>query len=281
MLLTLASLTLLTAAPLKVGVTLHPYYSWASTVTQGLAVEVVPVVPGDIDVGNYQPRPEDVARLKDLDVLLVNGLGHDDFIGPMLKASGNATCRVVNLNDGTPLLNNHRGEGKNSHTFLSFGNAVLQAQLVARVLTELRPEWAGRLQDNVARLTKRLRAQRAAALKRLEGARTRRVVTVHDGYSYLLQELSLELIDVVEPAHGLTPSAAELAGLLTRLDREPVKVVLSEERFPPALVEVLKQHGARVVVVSHIATGAFTAERFEQEMQVNVDALVSTLTRSP
>jgi len=56
-----------------------------------------------------------------------------------------------------------------------------------------------------------------------------------------------------------------------------VKVVLAEARFPRPLLEMLKERGARVVVVSHIATGAFTAERFEEEMRANVDAMVAAL----
>jgi len=265
------------AAPLKVGVTLHPYYSWTAKVAQGLPVEVRPVLPGDVDVGNYQPRPQDVARLKDLDVLIINGIGHDDFITSILSASGNTACKVVRLNETTALLKNRRGGAPNSHTFLSFSNAIQQTYVVARALGAMRPELGAGLERNAAAYAKALRAQRAEAVRRLEKARVRRVVTVHDGYSYLLQELGLTLIDVVEPAHGLVPSAAELGVVLKALDQEPVKVVLAEERFPLPLLDVLAERGAQVVVVSHIATGDFTPERFEREMQANVDALVAAL----
>lgn len=268
----------LAAAPLKVGVTLHPYFSWAANVTAGLPIEVVSVLPGDVDAGNYQPRPEDVARLKTLDVLVINGIGHDDFIEGMLEASGNARCTVVRLNTSTALLKNRHGEAMNSHTFLSFSNAIGQSYELARSLAQLRPEFASVLQKNATAYATRLRQQRSKALQRLANARTRRVVTVHDGYSYLLQELELTLVEVVEPAHGLIPSVAELSQLLAQLQAEPVKVVLSEETFPSALVNVLKERGATVVVVSHIATGTFSAERFEQEMQTNVEALVSALS---
>ena len=41
--------------------TLHPYYSWAKNVVGDAAgVEVRPILPGEIDAGNYQPRPEDI-----------------------------------------------------------------------------------------------------------------------------------------------------------------------------------------------------------------------------
>ncbi|MEW5741212.1 MAG: zinc ABC transporter substrate-binding protein [Myxococcota bacterium] len=268
----------LTAAPLKVGVTLHPYYSWTANVATGLAVEVVPVLPGDVDVGAYQPRPEDVARLGDLDALVINGIGHDDFILEMLKASGNTRCRVIRANETTALLRGAHGEAVNSHTFLSFSNAIQQSHVIARALGELRPELKGALTKNATAYGKKLRAQRAAAVQRLKAFPGARVITVHDGYSYLLQELGVGLAAVVEPAHGLVPSAAELGQVVDLVKKEKVRLVLSEASFPRAMTEVLAQSGARVVVVSHIATGAFTAERFEVEMAANVDALVTGLS---
>lgn len=265
------------ATPLKVGVTLHPYYSWTAKVAAGLPIEVRAVLPGDVDAGNYQPRPEDVAKLADLDVLVVNGIGHDDFITAMLTASGNKRCRVVKPNDTTALLKGAHGEAVNSHTFLSFTNAVTQTYVIARALGEARPELAPALQKNASAYAKSLRAMKADALKRLANATETRVITVHDGYSYLLQELGLELAGVVEPAHGLVPSAAELGEVVKLVQREKVKVVLAEESFPKPLLDVLAKAGARVTVISHIATGAFAPERFEKEMQANVDALVTAL----
>ena len=275
----LACLALLSAAPLKVGVTLHPYFSWTSQVTKGLPVEVVPVVPGDVDIGSYQPRPQDVATLTTLDVLVENGLGHDAFLDEMVRAAGNPRLVRVRLNEATPRLVTKGGEGPNSHTFLSLGNAMAQAYTLSRALAELRPDWRRQLEDNAAAYAKRLRSQRARAVTALSQVKERRVVTVHDGYSYLLQELGLELAAVVEPAHGLLPSAAELAQVVTLLEAKQARVVFSEESFPPAMAAVLREAGAQVVVVSHVATGDFTPERFEVEMQRNLDAIIGAMTR--
>ena len=51
----------------------------------------------------------------------------------------------------------------------------------------------------------------------------------------------VEVAGVVEPAHGLTPSAAELGDMVDLLKREKIKVVLSEESFPDKLLGVLRQ----------------------------------------
>ncbi len=273
--------TLVLAQPLQVGVTLHPAYSWTAEVTRGLDVKVVPVVPGDVDVGAYQPRPEDVALLAALDALVVNGLGHDAFIDDMLRASGNARCAVIKPNDGLALLPAHGGEAVNSHTFLSLSNAAQQTYAIARGLGALRPAWRATLQKNAKAYAQKLRALQADAIKRLHGRHGLKVLTVHDGYSYLLQDLGVELVGVVEPAHGLLPSAKELEASLTLLRRTGTTVVLSEERFPTPLTKLLEDQGAQVVVVSHIATGPHSAERYVDEMKRNLDALVGALLRAP
>lgn len=265
--------------PLRVGVTLHPYYSWTKNVVGDAPdVEVRPILPGEVDAGNYQPRPEDIKKLSDLDAIVVNGIGHDDFITGMIKASGNERVTVIRPNDGTPLLKSLHGGAVNSHTFISFTNAVQQTYAIERALSALRPDLAPRFRRNAGAYAERLRAIKAAAAQKLAGAKITRVVTVHDGYSYLCQEFGIEVAGVVEPAHGLVPSAAELGDVIDRIKREKIKIVLSEESFPDKLLQVLRDAtGARVFVITHIASGEYTADKFEKEMAKNADTLVAAL----
>jgi zinc transport system substrate-binding protein len=265
-------------APLKVGVTLHPYFSWASNVVKGTDVEVRSVLPGEVDAGNYQPRPEEIRRLADLDAIVVNGQGHDDFIGPMIEASGNARIVVIRPSDETPTLRGAHGEEVNSHTFLSFTNAIQQTYAIARALERLRPELGPKLRENAADYARRLRRIKADAARELAEIPVARVVTVHDGYAYLMQEFGIEVVGVVEPAHGLVPSAAELAAAIERIRKEQVRVLFSEESFPAPLLEVVRRDaGADVFVLSHVATGDYTAEKFEVEMKGNVETMAAAL----
>ena len=271
------------AAPrLRVGVTLHPYFSWTSDVAPGLDIEVVAVLPGEVDAGNYQPSPEDIAKLAKLDAIVINGIGHDDFIRDMIKASGNTTLVVIEANAATPLLPSAHGAAKNSHTFISFTNAIQQSRQIAARLGDLRPALAAKLKANTSTYANKLRAIQSTAAKQLAAAKIKRVVTVHDGYSYLLQELGIELAGVVQPAHGLIPSAKELADMIELIAKEKIRVVLTEEDFPDKLLATLKEAtAAKVYVISHVATGAYTPDKFEREMEVNAKALVTALVTDP
>jgi zinc transport system substrate-binding protein len=267
------------ASTLKIGVTLHPYYSWTRNIVGDLpGYEVRSILPGEIDAGDYQPRPDDIKKLVDLDAIVINGIGHDDFILPMLKASGNTRILIIRPNETTPQLHAAHGTGVNSHTFISFTNAIQQTYAIEKAIAALRPKDAAALQRNAGEYARRLRVIKSKAAQRLAEARITRVVTVHDGYGYLLQEFGLEVAGVVQPAHGLTPSAAELRDMVKLLQREQIRVVFSEETFPQPLLKVLRDEaGVKVYLITHIASGAYTADKFEREMQQNVNTMIRAL----
>ncbi len=264
---------------LKIGVTLHPYYSWTKNVVGTLpGYEIRSILPGEIDAGDYQPRPDDIKRLADLDAIVVNGIGHDDFIMPMIGASANTKIVIIRPNELTPQIHAVHGTGVNSHTFISFTNAIQQTYAIQKAIAALRPQDAAALQRNAADYARRLRLIKARAAQQLAEAKITRVVTVHDGYGYLLQEFGLEVAGVVQPAHGLTPSATELRDMVRLLQREKIHVVFSEETFPAPLLKVLQDEaGVKVYIITHIASGEYTADKFEREMQRNVDTMIRAL----
>jgi zinc transport system substrate-binding protein len=156
------------AEPMRVRVTLHPYYSWTANVVKDTGSRCVSVLPGEVDAGDYQPRPEDIAKIARLDAIVVNGVGHDDFINDMIKASGNAKLQVIRPNDGDPALKAVHGGTVNSHTFISFTNASadLRDRHGARAHA---PEHASKLQANAAEYAGRLRALKSKAARAAGG----------------------------------------------------------------------------------------------------------------
>lgn len=268
---------------LRIGVTLHPYYSWTANVIAGVAgAEVIPLLPSQLDADNFQPSPEDIAKIGTLDAIVINGIGHDDFIRDMIKASGNDKLAVIEINAQTPTVKSAHGDAPNSHTFISFTNAIQQTQYLNRQLDALRPADASKFDANTAKYVEQLRVLRDDEAKRMAGAKLERVVTVHDGYTYLLQEMGIGLAGVVQPAHGLTPSSKELGEMIELIQKEGIKVVLSEEDFPDKLLTALRDAtGARVYIISHIAAGTYSPDEFVQVMTKNADTLVQALVVDP
>ncbi len=291
-----AAFALLAARPavamkrLRIGVTLHPYYSYVANIV-GDRAEVVPLIPVGFNPHAYEPRGEDIKRLGALDVVVLNGIGHDDFAERMIRASEKPDVPVIEANRDVPLLaavgqmaqsrgKSVSGKVVNSHTFLSITGSITQVQTIARELGRLDPDNADVFSKNARAYAQRLRKIRAAALAQLAEAPAAsfRVATIHGAYDYLLREFGLEVTAVVEPAHGVEPSPAQLAKTIEQIRALDVKVIFSELNFPSAYVDTIRREtGVRLYPLSHVIYGAYTPEKFEVEMAENFATVVRAI----
>lgn len=281
---------------LQIGVTLHPYYSWVTNLA-GDAADVLPVIPAHADPHAYQPRPEDIRRLSGLDVIVVNGLGHDDFIEPMLAAAGQQDLPRVNLNEGIPLVPawnpdvatrdrdnpSETQQPPNSHSFISIISATQQIHHIAQVLGRLDPVHADVYENNARSYAKRLRTLLSEALSRLttNSIKEAKIAAVHDGYSYLLQELGLELTAVIQPRHGIEPSPRQLADSIKRLKRADVDVLFTEMDYVKGFADVIREEtGTRIFKLTHISSGEYTPDQFEKAMAQNLNIIAGALQQA-
>ncbi len=279
------------ATPLRIGVTLHPYYSWVANIA-GDVVEPVPLVPVGFNPHAYEPRAEDIRRIGTLDAVVLNGIGHDDFAGRMIMASERPDVPVIEANRNVPLLpavgafarglgDRIDGQIVNSHTFISIAGAISQVQTIATELGALFPDRAEGFAERARAYNRRLRKLRADALAQVVQAPSPdfRVATIHGAYDYLLREFGLEVSAVVEPAHGIEPSPSQLARTIDKIRAMSVAVIFSESNFPSAYVDTIEaETGVTMYPLSHIIHGPYTPEKFEVEMAQNL-ATVSRAIR--
>ncbi len=272
-------------AKLRIGITLHPYYSYVSNIV-GDKAEVVPLIPAGFNPHAYEPRAEDIKRIGSLDVVVLNGVGHDDFADRMIAASEKPDIEVIEANANVPLLAATgiaaRGAGKvvNPHTFLSISASIAQVNNIARELGKLDPDNAKTYTQNARAYGKRLRKLRADALAQLTEAPNAdlRVATVHAAYDYLLREFGLEVTAVVEPAHGIEPSPSQLKKTIDQLRELDVKVIFSELDFPSTYVDTIqRESGVKLYPLSHISYGEYSAEKYEKEMTNNMNTVVRAI----
>ncbi|MBB4815285.1 MULTISPECIES: metal ABC transporter substrate-binding protein [Pseudomonas] len=276
------------AKRLRIGITLHPYYSYVANVV-GDKAEVVPLIPAGFNPHAYEPRAEDIKRIGTLDVIVLNGVGHDDFADRMIATSERPDIPVIEANANVPLLaatgNAARGAGKvvNPHTFLSISASIAQVNNIARELGKLDPDNAKTYTQNARAYGKRLRQMRADALAKLTSAPNPdlRVATVHAAYDYLLREFGLEVTAVVEPAHGIEPSPSQLKKTIDELRALDVKVIFSEMDFPSTYVDTIqRESGVKLYPLSHISYGEYSAEKYEVEMTGNLNTVVRAIQES-
>ena len=268
---------------LRVGVTLHPYYSFVANIV-GDRMEIVPVIPGEVNPHGYEPGPDDIKRASTLDALVVNGIGHDEFIFKIVEAAGrkdNLPMIYANASVALIPIGGERNGEKivNPHTFVSTNGAIQQVYEIARRLGEIDPPNATFYRNNGRDYGTRIRRLRADFMQRIAShGKDFRAATMHAGYDYLFQEFGLRVAAVIEPRHGVSPTARQLAQTLEDIRAAKVQVLFAEQYFGGNLAETVRREtGVRVYTLAHITDGPFTADKFEREMRENIDTLARAL----
>jgi len=221
----------------------------------------------------------------DVDVIVVNGIGHDEFIFKIIEASGrkeklpliyaNASVALI------PIGGDQGGEKiVNPHTFISTNAAIQQVYEIARRLGEIEPAQAEFYRRNGRDYATKIRQLRAQFMQQIAAHAKDdfRAATMHAGYDYLFQEFGLRISAVVEPRHGVAPTAKQLAQTIADIKAANVSVIFVEQYFGGNLAEtVQRETGVRVYTLSHITDGPFTADKFEVEMRQNIETLARAL----
>ncbi len=275
------------AKRLKVGITLHPYYSFVAHIV-GDRADIVPLIAADANPHGYAPQPADMIRITSMDVLVVNGIGHDTWAFEILDASGmRDKLKLIYANDGVSLIpvagDPSGAKVVNPHTFISTTAAIQQVYTIARALGELDPDNATFFRDNARRYALEIRKLRAEFDAQIAGADLSkfRCATMHSGYDYILQELGLQVTAVIEPRHGVEPTARQLADTIDRIKAANVNVLFAEKYFASKLSDTIKDAtGVRMYSISHISSGEYTPEKFVDEMRENLATLAEAIVDS-
>ena len=270
---------------LKIGVTLQPYYSFVANTVKDKA-EVIPVVRLDkYDSHSYQPKPEDIKRINELDVIVVNGVGHDEFIFDILNAADRKKeIKVIYANKNVslmPIAGSIRGEKvMNPHTFISITTSIQQVYNIAKELGEIDPANKEFYLKNSRDYAKKLRKLKADALNEVKklGNIDIRVATLHGGYDYLLSEFGIDVKAVIEPSHGAQPSAADLEKVIKISKNEKIDILFGEKNFNNKFVDTIhKETGVEVRSLSHMTNGAYELDSFEKFIKVDLDEVVKAI----
>ena len=272
-------------AKLRVGVTLQPYYSFVSNIV-GDKMEVVPAIRGDIyDVHNYKARPEDIKKMATLNILVVNGIGHDEFIYEIVRSARmGGKIKIINANKGVSLMpvSGMRTKTRvmNPHSFISITSSIQQIYTIARELGQIDPANKAYYNKNAQAYAQKLRNMKAAAIKKVNHLKNlnMKVATSHAGYDYLLSEFGLRVRAVIEPAHGVEPSASDIKAIIDIIKRDKIDVVFVDAQVTNKYsTTIQKATGVRIRSLSHMSRGAYTKDSFERFMKYNLDSLTNAM----
>jgi len=244
-------------------------------------VSVNVLLPIGADPHAFEPRPQDVAALTDADLVLVNGLGLEATLQPLL---GNART-IVTVSDGiTALPFAEEDGGLDPHVWQDPNNVIVWARNIRDAFAQADPahadEYASNADAYIAELTA-LDAWIKEQVAQIPEA-NRKLVTDHEDFGYFTARYGFEQVGAVVPSvsTGSAPSAQELAALEDAIRSSGVKAVFVGSTVSPDLSRrVAEDTGVRLVFLftDSLSPSGGDAESYLAFMRHNVNAIVEAL----
>ena len=266
-------------------------------------VVIETIVPAGVDVHTFEPSPADAQKLAGADLIVMNGLGLDEWALSLLEAAGKSEEDVLELAEGIDESNawvylegeehdeeegkeeaeegeEHGHGGSDPHIWLDpKGAAIYVDRIAARVAAEL-PERAAEIESardaglaEIAALDEELRVGFAAV-----EASARKIVTFHDAFGDFARAYGIEIVGVAVEAPGQEPSAKEIAALIDAIKTAGVTSVFSEAQFPSKVLDqVAAETGATVLENLYSdALGDAPANSYLGAMRANASAILAS-----
>ena len=250
----------------------------------GDLVKVDSLVPKGGDVHTFDPRPSDAGRLEDARLVVANGLGLDDWLASLAKDSGTKADMLHLADSVAPDAYIVEDGIPNPHLWLDPSGAAAYAGAIAESLSRLDPGHAATYAANNAAFGARLDGLRTwgADLVAAVPQDRRTLISFHDALPYFARAYGVEIAGVIVKSPGQDPSAADIAGLVTAIRANDVRVVVSEVQFSDKLARtVAAETGATIVSdIYDDSLGDPPVDSYEGLVRYDLERLVAGLKGS-
>jgi len=266
----------------------------------GDTVTIDTIVPAGVDVHTFEPSPADAQKLTDADLIVMNGLGLDEWVLTLLESAGKSEADVLELGEdlvgfeyiegaeeeheaGTEEeseTDEHGHGGTDPHIWLDPAGAQLYMERIAKRVSDDRADLADRIAlafgegvDQLTALKNDIAAKYAAI-----PAEKRKIVTFHDAFSYYARAYGITVVGVAVEAPGQDPSVQEIAALIEAIRAAGVTSIFSEVQFPSKVLDQIAAETGAVVLedLYSDALGASPADTYIGAMRTNAEAILAS-----
>lgn len=225
----------------------------------GDRVQVAALIPAGVDPHAFQPTPQDVARIADSRVLIINGAGLEGWLQDVLDNAGGQRLTIeaaAGLASRQPRADElieaeHAAEG-DPHFWLDPINVIRYADNIRDGLSQVDPAGKETYARNAEAYIGKLRELDAWIREEVQQIPESRrlLVTNHESFGYFADRYGFRVVGTVIPSvsTAASPSAQQMAELIDRLVATGAPAVFLEAGANPQLANQLAQEtGIKIV----------------------------------
>ena len=206
----------------------------------GNRVAVSNLVPKGGDVHTFDPKPSDIEKVAGAALVVMNGLGLDDWLTKYVANSG-TTANVLKLGEDLTGVTYLKGDdgATNPHVWMDVANARLYVAKIRDSLSAVDPAHAAEFAANAGQYDQQLATLDASIRSDLAAIPPdqRKIIAYHDAFPYFAAAYGLQVVGTVVPSPGQDPSAGNMANLVKVIRDQHVRAIFTEAQFSPKLVQ--------------------------------------------
>ena len=267
----------------EVVATTLPIYDFTAMLCGGTDLAVGRLVTENLScLHDYTLQVDQMRMLEDAQVVILSGLGLEDFLQDALAGSdlvldasaGTHTHAGGHHHEGDHLSDNDHNHETDPHIWLSPENAIIMAENLARDLSEIYPEYKDIFSQNLINIHQLLEQLQHYGEEQLADLGSRELITFHDGFVYFAESFGLTILEAVEEESGSEASAAEIIHLAELVSSHNLPAVFTETNGSDACAGIIHaETGAAVYTLDMAMSG----DSYFDAMYHNIDTIKEAL----
>ncbi|MFM2483034.1 metal ABC transporter substrate-binding protein [Celerinatantimonas sp. YJH-8] len=260
----------------------------------GNAIDLYTLVGNDSDVHVYSPRPSDIRRVAQADLLIMSGLGLEGWMARLQQSSGFKGKMVIASQGIQPLaladeqgdieIHEHEHHGKyDPHVWHDVDNVIIYVHNIERALSEQDPAhqtlYAANARAYIQKLTQ-LKQFIQSTFNAIPHTQ-RKIITSHDAFGYLAHAYHLQFIAPQGTNTAAEASAYDVASIIKQIKAEKITAVFIENISDPRLItQISRETHAKIGGELYSDALSKNAPTYIEMMRHNVTTIAKALTAS-
>jgi len=261
--------------------------TFLADITQNVAgnrLQIESLLPIGADPHSYQPIPQDVAKVANSNLLIINGADYEHFLETILENAGGDRT-VIEASAGLKVREDAGSEhGIDPHLWLDPNNVIHYVENIRDGLAKADPAGADVYAANAQAYIVQLQELDAWVREQVDSipAERRLLVTNHDSMWYFAERYGFTVIGTVVEgtSSSAAPSAKQMAALIDQIKASGAPAVFLDAAESPALADQVASD-AGVKVVTDLYFGSLTdgppAGTYIDMMKHNVNRIAEAL----
>jgi zinc transport system substrate-binding protein len=265
------------AKKIEVVTSFYPLYELASTIG-GDKIEVSNLVPPGSEPHDYEPSPQDIIRLNNAQLVVLNGAGFESWSGNVVPDLQSKGVTVVELSksigellQGTPESEaTSQGSATDPHFWLDPVLYQQEARFMGQTLGQIDPSNKDYYAVNAENFANKLQKVADNYQTGLSACPLHSIVTSHAAFGYLAKRYGLTVAAISGLSPDSEPSPRKIAELTDLVKQSGIKYIFTETLLSPKIADTLASEANVQTLVFNPLEGLTKAEMAAGEDYISV-----------